>query len=110
MHCHLYCVSTCLVPTTPPCPHPTPFEEHDTNLTYELPNTIPIITSTVYVTPEKPFRVKCRRDGDASDVDNTDLAFEIFLDGVWIGGCTLKDKASDTPSRPRFNVHPSCHN
>ena len=104
MHCHLYRVSTSLVPTTPPTPHPTPFSEHNINLTYESPSTLPIISSTIYVHPQKPFRVKCRRDGDATDVDITDVAFEIFLDGIWIGGCTLKAKESETSSRSKVIV------
>ena len=91
MFFHLYRVSTSLVPTTPPTPHPTPLEEHSANLTYESSDvTLPIVSSTIHVTPQKVFRVKCRRDGDATDVNVTDLSFEIFLDGVWIGGCALK--------------------
>src|SRR5947207_13292078 len=104
MRCHLYLVSTSLVPTTPPSPHPIPYEEHNTNLTYESQSTIPIITSTVYISPQKSFRVKCRRDADASDVDIKDLAFEIFLDGVWIGCCALKARDSSNPSQSRFIV------
>jgi len=92
MHCHLYRVSTSLVPASPPSPHPTPFQEHNVNLTYNLPSTVPILTSTIYTVPTKPFHVKCRREGDASDIDITDLLFEVFLDGVWIGGCTLRDQ------------------
>ena len=104
MHCHLYRVSTSLVPTTPPSPHPTPYEEHGIHLTYESPSTVPIVTSTVYASPQKSFRVKCRRDGDGSDVDIRDLAFEVFLDGVWIGGCTIKARDSNVPSQSRFIV------
>jgi hypothetical protein len=105
MHCHLYLVSTSLVPTIPPSPHPAPFPEYNANLTYEYPSTIPIISSTIYSLPKKSFRVKCRREGDASDVNITDLAFEIFLDGVWIGNCILKSKdPKDPPQSKRFVV------
>jgi len=105
MHCHLYRVSTSLVPATPPSPHPTPFQEHKVNLTYKLPYTIPIFTSTIYTVPTKPFHVKCRREGDASDIDITDLLFEVFLDGIWIGGCVLRDQGPKAhPSAKRAIV------
>ena len=98
MHCHLYRVSTSLLPATPPSPHPTPFREYDTNLTYELPFSVPIFTSTIFIIPSKPFHVKCRREGDASDINVSDLLFEVFLDGVWIGGCVLRAQEPKSPA------------
>jgi hypothetical protein len=110
MHFHLYRVSTSLVPIIPPSPHPTPFEEHNINLTYQSSSTLPVISSTIHVHPGKRFRVKCRRDGDATDVGITDLAFEVFLDGIWIGGCTLKAQDSELPNRSRVTVPHTSHN
>lgn len=103
MHFHLYRISASLVSSSL-IPHAIPLMEYNTDLTYESPSTIPILTSTVYTIPSKSFLVKCRREGDARDVDLKDLAFEVFLDGVWIGGCTLKAEDPRPHSRSRAIV------
>ena len=100
MHCHLYEVSVSIIPTAPPTPHPTPYTEHDIDLTYEPPSTLPIVSCTIHTIPNKLFRVKCRREGNASDVDATDLAFEVFLDDVWIGHANLKSAEAISQSKP----------
>jgi len=100
MHFHLYRVGVSVVTATPPSPHPIPFKEHDPQTLYESPSCIPIVSSTIHVVPSKHIRVKCRRDGDASDVDVTnDLSFEIFIDGVWVAGCTFQSWDSQTLKR-----------
>jgi len=97
MHFHLYRVGVSVVPATPPSPHPIPFKEHNPQTLYESPSYIPIVSSTLHVVPSKRFRVKCRRDGDTSDVDVTnDLSFEVFIDGVWVAGCTFQSYDSET--------------
>jgi hypothetical protein len=74
---------------------PVEVEEHDTDLIYEATSyNLPILASTIYVPPDQPFRVKCKRDGDLSDVGIQDVAFEVFVDGVWVTGTCLKSKKS----------------
>ena len=87
MHCHLYRVSISLIPTSTP-----PFPEHKTDLTYEPPSHIPIISSIITARPGEVFSVRCCREGDATDVtpDVEDLAFDVFLGNVWIGGSWIK--------------------
>jgi hypothetical protein len=101
MKFHLYRVSASIVPTSPPSSHPISMDEHNTNLTYDPSNPLPIVTSTIYAIPRKTFRIKCRRE-DTSDVDISDLSFEIFLDGVWIGGTALK--SNDHKSSPQARL------
>jgi len=88
MHCHLYRVSTSLLPILPNTP--PPLHEYNTLVTYEYPSTIPVISTTVHTIPGCAFRVVCRRDGDASDAGVGDIAFDAFVDGVWIGACYFR--------------------
>ena len=99
MHCHLHLVSTSLLPTTP---HAPPFPEHNPSLTYEN-SPLPIISSTIHIPSSmpQPFRIHCSRDGDASDVNTTDLSFEIFIDGIWISSTSFRQR-----SESRIKVPP----
>jgi hypothetical protein len=80
-----------------------PFQEHDPKIHYESPSSIPIISSILHVAPFKLIRVKCRREGDASDVCVTgDIAFDVFIDRVWVAACALQscDSAPCVRSKP----------
>jgi hypothetical protein len=96
MKFHLYRVSASIIPAQPSSPHPNPLEECDSHLTYDPHNPLPMVKATVYVPSDRTFRVQCKQDGDASDVGINDLAFDIFLDGVWVAGTCFKEKNSKT--------------
>ena len=92
MHCHLYRISTSLIPSTSPSPLP----ELPSISSYSPASPIPIISTTVQIRPGERFDILCRRDGDATDVtpqSHTDLSFDIFLDNFWITSTSMR--ASD---------------
>jgi hypothetical protein len=51
------------------------------------------------VIPGTQFTVLCRRDGDATDVlpESPDLAFDVFLNGIWVAGTGIRGGDSKKP-------------